>query len=72
MNILREVTGELLNMFVGDVALAVGILIVVCLTGLLIRLDAVPPPFGGAILFLGCIVVLMASVGLAGWRYRNR
>jgi FtsH-binding integral membrane protein len=72
MNILREVAGELLNMFVGDVALTVGILIVVSLTGLLTRLDAVPPLFGGAILFLGCIIVLVASVGLAGWRYRNR
>ena len=52
MNILREVAAELLAMFVGDAWLTAGVLTVVSLTGLLTRSDAVPPLFGGAILFL--------------------
>ena len=70
MNILREVAGELLKMFVGDVWLTVGILIVVSLTGLLTGSGVVPPLVGGAVLFLGCIVVLVASVLLTGRRHR--
>ena len=72
MNILREVAGELLKMFVGDAWLTVGILTVVSLTGLLTGSGAVRPLFGGAILFLGCIVALVASVVLAGRRLRDR
>jgi hypothetical protein len=71
MNILREVAGELLKMFVGDARLAVGILTVVALTGLLTGSGAVRPLLGGAILFLGCIVVLVASVVLSGRRLRR-
>jgi uncharacterized membrane protein YhaH (DUF805 family) len=72
MNILREVAGELLKMFVGDAWLAVGILTVVSLTGLLTGSGAVRPLFGGAILFLGCIAVLVASVMLSARRHRDR
>jgi uncharacterized membrane protein YhaH (DUF805 family) len=72
MNLLREVAGELLKMFVGDAWLAVGILTVVSLTALLTGSGAVRPLFGGAILFLGCVVVLVASVALAGRRQRDR
>ncbi len=72
MKVLREVAGELLKMFVGDGWLTVGILTVVSLTGLLTGSGAVPPLSGGAILFLGCIVVLVASVVLSGRRHRDR
>ena len=72
MNMLREIAGGLLKMFAGDVWLAVGILTVVSLTGLLTGSGAVRPLFGGAILFLGCIVVLIASVVLAARRHRDR
>jgi hypothetical protein len=72
MNILREVAGGLLKMFVGDYWLTVGILIVVSVAGLLKGSCAVPPLFGGVILFLGCIVVLVASVMIAKWRPRDR
>ena len=71
MNILREVAGGLLKMFVGDAWLTLGVLSVVSLTGLLTGSGAVPPLFGGAILFLGCIVVLVASVAVAGRRHRD-
>jgi len=72
MNILREVCGELLKMFVGDAWLTLGVLGVVSLTGLLTGSGAVRPLFGGAILFLGCIVVLVASVAVYARRHRDR
>jgi hypothetical protein len=72
MNILREVACGLLKMFVGDAWLTLGILSVVSLTGLLIGSGAVRPLFGGTILFLGCIVVLVASVAVYGRRQRDR
>jgi uncharacterized membrane protein YhaH (DUF805 family) len=71
MNILREVAGELLKMFVGDAWLTIGILIVVSVTGSLTGSGAAPPLLGGAILFLGCIVVLVASVVVAARRHRE-
>ena len=72
MNMLREVASGLLKMFVGDAWLTVGILTVVSLTGLLTGSGAVRPLFGGALLFLGCIVVLVASVAFYGRRRRDR
>ena len=72
MNILREVGGELLKMFVGDGWLAAGVVAVVSAAGLLTRLGGVPPLIGGAILFLGCIAVLVISVALAGRQHRAR
>jgi hypothetical protein len=73
MHILREVAGELLKMFVADAWLAAGILTVVSVAGLLTILGGVPPLIGGAILFLGCIAVLMMSVALAARQHhRNR
>lgn len=71
MNILREVGGELLKMFVGDGWLAAGIVAVVSLAGLLTRLAGVSPLIGGAILFLGCIVVLVASVAVASRQHHR-
>jgi uncharacterized membrane protein YhaH (DUF805 family) len=72
MNILRDVAGNLFKMFVGDVWLTVGVLAVVALTGLLTDSGAVQPLLGGALLFLGCLVVLVASVALHARRQRNR
>ena len=72
MNILREVAGELLKMFVGDAWLTLGVLTVVSLTGLLTGSGAVRSLLGGAILLLGCIVVLVASVVLSARRHRDR
>ena len=57
MNNLREVVAELLKMFVGGIWLTLGILTVVSLAGLPMRSGTIPPLFGGAMLFLGCIVV---------------
>jgi hypothetical protein len=72
MNMLREVIGGLIKMFIGDAWLAAGILAVVLLAALLLDTGTVPPLVGGAILFLGCVVALVASVVLAGRRQRSR
>jgi hypothetical protein len=72
MNILREAAGGLLKMFVDDAWLAGGILAVVSVAGWLTKYAAVPPLVGGAILFLGCIAVLVASVVLSARRHRAR
>jgi hypothetical protein len=72
MNILREVAGGLIKMFLGDAWLTAGILTVVSLAGWLTGYGAVPPLVGGAILFLGCIVVLVVSVLLSARGHRVR
>jgi hypothetical protein len=72
MNILREVAGGLHKMFAADTWLAVGILAVISLTGLFMGLESVGSLVGGAVLLLGCIAVLMASVLLTGRRDRGR
>ena len=72
MSVLRELASELCKMFVGDGWLTGGILTVVSLTGWLTGRGAVPPLVGGAILLLGCIVVLMGSVVLSARAYRVR
>ncbi len=72
MNILREVAGELRKMFVGDTWIAGGILSVVSLTGWLTARGAVPLLVGGALLFLGCVVVLVGSIVLSARGYRAR
>jgi uncharacterized membrane protein YhaH (DUF805 family) len=71
MNVLRDVGTELFKMFVGDAWLTIGILTLVTLTALLTGAGAVPPLFGGMLLLLGCIVVLLASVVLAVRRFRD-
>ena len=71
MKILREVAGGLLTMFVGDAWLTVGVLTVVSLTGLLTGSGSVGPLLEGALLFLGSIAVLVASVAPYG-RHRDR
>ena len=63
MSILREVAAGLLKMFVGDAWLTIGILSVVSLTTLLTGSGAVDPLLAGALLFLGCIAVLIGSIG---------
>ncbi len=64
MSILRDIGSELRKMFVADAWLAAGILVVVSLTGLLTRSGAVPSLAGGALLLIGCLIVLVASVAL--------
>jgi len=70
MNILRDVAGGLLKMFIGDAWVTGAILIVVALAGLLVN-AGVGPLVRGAILFFGSIAVLVTNVILSVRRYRD-
>ena len=72
MNLLREVAGGLYKMFVGDAWSTGAILAVVSVTAGLKAYHVVPPLIAGAILFIGCIAVLVASVVLSARRNRVR
>jgi heme A synthase len=71
MNLLREVGSNLVKMFVGDAWLTAGVLVVVALTGVIIEFGGVPALAGGAVLLLGCIAVLVATVVLHARRHRG-
>ena len=72
MNLLRELAGGLFKMFVGDVWLSIGIVLVVALAAALIHSGAVMPVVSGAILFGGCILVLVAAIALSARRSAPR
>jgi uncharacterized membrane protein YhaH (DUF805 family) len=72
MKILCDFASGLRKMFAADGWLAAGILAVVLLTGLLTESGAVRPLVGGGLLFIGCLVVLVASVALHVRRQRDR
>jgi hypothetical protein len=62
MNLLKEVVAELVGMFFGDTRMTLTVLIVVAASGALVTLTGVDPLVGGAILALGCPVLLMANL----------
>jgi hypothetical protein len=62
MNLLREVAAELIGMFFGDTRMTFAVLIVVAASGALVTLTGIDPLVGGAILALGCPVLLMANL----------
>jgi uncharacterized membrane protein YhaH (DUF805 family) len=71
MNVLRDVAGGLLKMFVSDAWMTVGILAVV-LVAVMVTNAGANPQVAGAILFFGSIVVLVTSVALGARRARRR
>jgi|SoimicMinimDraft_5_1059733.scaffolds.fasta_scaffold63623_2 hypothetical protein len=68
MSMLRAVLRELLGLFVDDGALAVEILAVVALAAIAGALAPGLPLAMGAVLLLGCLGVLSASVARAARR----
>jgi hypothetical protein len=62
MNLLKEVAAELVGMFFGDTRMTLAVLIVVVASGALVTLTGIDPLVGGAILALGCPVLLMANL----------
>ena len=62
MNLLKEVAAELVGMFFGDTRMTLTVLIVVAASGALVTLTGVDPLVGGAILALGCPVLLLANL----------
>jgi hypothetical protein len=68
MSALRAVFRELLGLFVDDGALALEILAVVMLAAISVALIPDAPLAAGAVLLLGCLGVLSASVARAARR----
>ena len=62
MNLLKEVAAELVGMFFGDTRMTLTVLAIVAASGALVTLTGVDPLVGGAILALGCAVLLMANL----------
>jgi len=67
MSKLRGILRELLDLFVDDGALAVGILMVVLTAAFLANIPDVSP-MAGMVLLFGCLGVLVANVVRAGQR----
>ena len=62
MNLLRDLAAELVGMFIGDRRLAIGVLAIVAATGLSVDFVGLEPLAGGALLLLGCSILLIDNV----------
>jgi len=71
MTLLRDVVSELFGMFVTDARLSVAILVLVAaVAGLIAKFD-LDPLVGGAILFLGCHLILIEAAVREARRRRS-
>ncbi|OBQ67430.1 hypothetical protein [Mesorhizobium erdmanii] len=71
MNALRLVATEFFGMFVDDGNLALLALVLVAAVTAAVKLLALPPLLGGALLLVGCLAILLQSVRRAA-RATNR
>ncbi|TPI27918.1 hypothetical protein FJW08_22075 [Mesorhizobium sp. B3-2-1] len=62
MNVLRLVAREFFGMFVDDGSLALLALVLVAAVTAAVKLLALPPLLGGALLLVGCLAILLQSV----------
>jgi hypothetical protein len=62
MTVLRIAISELIGMFIDDGSLAVLALLLILVVAAAIKLAALPPLVGGALLLLGCLAILTYSV----------
>lgn len=62
MKLLQLIYKEILGLFVDDGSLAVLSLVLVAFVAGLVKLLALPPLLGAAILLVGCLAVLVESV----------
>ena len=62
MRLLRDLAAELVGMFIGDLRLTIGILAIVAATGLAVDSAGLEPLVGGAVLLLGCPLLLIENV----------
>ncbi|MDF1748092.1 MAG: hypothetical protein P1V34_04380 [Alphaproteobacteria bacterium] len=62
ITILKDVAEELYSMFMGDIWLSMAVLIVVAGAALITELTPLDPLIGGAVLLVGCLLVVIASV----------
>ena len=71
MKIIRLVAKEFFGMFVDDGSLALLALVLVAAVTAAVKLLALPPLLGGALLLVGCLAILLQSVRRAA-RETNR
>ncbi|RNJ44623.1 hypothetical protein B5V01_07075 [Mesorhizobium erdmanii] len=62
MSVIRLVAKEFLGMFVDDGNLALLALVLVAAVAAAVKLLALPPLLGGALLLVGCLAILLQSV----------
>jgi hypothetical protein len=62
MNVIRLIAKEFFGMFVDDGSLALLALILVAAVTAAVKLLALPPLLGGALLLVGCLAILLQSV----------
>ena len=62
MTMLREVAAELIGMFVTERRLTISVLAIVAMVASLVHVIGVAPLFGGAVLLLGSLILLVESV----------
>lgn len=62
MNAIRLVAKEFFGMFVDDGSLALLALLLVAVVTVAVKLLALPPLVGGALLLVGCLAILLLSV----------
>ena len=72
MTLLKEFLAELVGMFVGDVPLTLALLGLVAISAALIHLIGVEPLIVGAVLLVGCVVLLFVSVQRGPRNVRQR
>ena len=65
MSVIRLVAREFLGMFVDDGNLALLALVLVAAVAAAVKLLALPPLLGGALLLVGCLAILLQSVRCA-------
>jgi hypothetical protein len=61
MSILRDVAKELLGMFLADARLTTATLVLVALVSALVLAVKIEPLWGGFLLFLGCLAILVSA-----------
>jgi hypothetical protein len=71
MNAIRLIAKEFFGMFVDDGSLALLALVLVAVIAAAVKLVALPPLLGGALLLVGCLAILLLSVRRAA-RETNR
>lgn len=62
MNVIRLAAKEFFGMFVDDGSLALLALVLVAIITAAVKLLALPPLLGGALLLIGCLAILLHSV----------
>ena len=62
MSVIRLIGREFLGMFVDDGNLALLALVLVAAIAAAVKLLALPPLLGGALLLVGCLAILLLSV----------